>query len=94
MQRRRTLDNEIMKNVSLRTELDRGIDDLKAGRVYTEEEAERLIIKKTKELLLSKKQDDIDDLTLIRQIRERTGRNPMTTEEIESEIAASRVERR
>lgn len=94
MQRRRTLDNEIMKNVSLRTELDRGIDDLKAGHVYTEEEAERLIIKKTKELLLSKKQDDIDDLTLIRQIRERTGRNPMTTEEIESEIAASRVELR
>lgn len=47
----KSLDDEIMSNPELREALDKGIDDLEAGRLYSRDEARRMIRQQTEERL-------------------------------------------
>ena len=51
MPENQTLDELILNNPRIRTALDRGIDDLEAGRTYPRDEANKLIEKKYEELI-------------------------------------------
>ena len=51
---KQTVDELILNNPRIRSALDRGIDDMEAGRVFSREESKALIEKKTEELINAK----------------------------------------
>ncbi len=51
MQEKQTVDNLILNNPRIRAALDRGIDDLEAGRVVSRDDANDIIEKRMEELI-------------------------------------------